>query len=64
MAYIKATNPAGEWLDALDGITDDGDTIEGGIGGDHIFAGDGNDFIKGGGGADFLSGGAGRDTAS
>jgi Ca2+-binding RTX toxin-like protein len=64
MAYIKATNPAGEWLDFLDGITDDGDTIEGGIGGDHIFAGNGNDFIKGGGGADFLSGGAGRDTAS
>jgi Ca2+-binding RTX toxin-like protein len=64
MAYIKATNPAGEWLDFLDGITDGGDTIEGGIGGDHIIAGDGNDFIKGGGGADYLSGGGGRDTAS
>ncbi len=64
MAYIKATNPAGEWLDFLDGITDGGDTIQGGIGGDHIIAGDGNDFIKGGGGADYLSGGGGRDTAS
>jgi Ca2+-binding RTX toxin-like protein len=64
MAYIKATNPAGEWLDFLDGITDDGDVIEGGIGGDHIFAGNGDDFIKGGGGADVLSGGEGRDTAS
>jgi Ca2+-binding RTX toxin-like protein len=64
MAYIKVLNPAGEWVDMLDGVTDGADTIEGNIGGDHIFAGGGDDFIKGGGGADFLSGGEGVDTAS
>jgi Ca2+-binding RTX toxin-like protein len=64
MAYIKVINPAGEWVDMLDGVTDGADTIEGNIGGDHIFAGGGDDFIKGGGGADFLSGGEGIDTAS
>jgi len=49
MAYVKGTNPSGEILDWLDGITSGADTIIGNAGKDFIFAGGGNDIIKGGG---------------
>jgi Ca2+-binding RTX toxin-like protein len=64
MAYVYGTNPAGEWIDYADGVTDDADTIVGNAGADIIHAGGGADWIKGGGGADLLNGGAGIDTAS
>lgn len=62
MAYIKGTNPSGEWLDWIDGVTNGADTIIGNAGKDTILADGGNDTIKGGGGADWINGEAGRDT--
>ena len=62
MAYIKGTNPSGEWLDWIDGITNGADTIIGNAGKDTILAGGGDDSIKGGGGADYIDGEEGRDT--
>jgi Ca2+-binding RTX toxin-like protein len=64
MATVIGKNPAGEWINYDDGVTDYADTIVGNAGGDVIFAGGGADWIKGGGGADLLNGGAGIDTAS
>lgn len=64
MAYVKGTNPFGETLNWLDGITNGNDTIIGNAGADFIYAGGGNDLISGGGGADRIDGEEGRDAAS
>jgi Ca2+-binding RTX toxin-like protein len=66
---VEGTN-ASETIDALDGVTNDSDTIYGrggndtisGLGGhDDIYGGDGNDTIFGNGGNDHIYGGSGAD---
>jgi Ca2+-binding RTX toxin-like protein len=66
---VEGTN-ASETIDALDGVTNDSDTIYGrgghdtifGLGGgDRIYGGDGDDTIFGNGGNDHIFGGSGAD---
>ncbi len=64
MAYVQGKNPAGEVINANDGVTNGSDQIIGNAGNDTIFGLGGNDTIKGGGGADYIDGGAGRDAVS
>jgi hypothetical protein len=62
MATVDGTNNS-ETLDALDGVTNGGDTIYGRGGNDTIFGLGGDDYIQGGSGADDIDGGNGIDTA-
>jgi Ca2+-binding RTX toxin-like protein len=64
MATIFGKNPAGEIIDAADGVTNGADVISGNAGKDWIYGLGGNDVIKGGGGADYIDGGSGVDTAT
>src|SRR5688572_13629835 len=63
MASVYGTD-ASETLNALDGVTNNADTIFGYGGNDTIYGLGGNDEIKGGGGADTINGGSGTDTAN
>jgi Ca2+-binding RTX toxin-like protein len=64
MATIFGKNPAGEIIDASDGVTGYSDVIIGNAGNDKIYGLGGDDMLKGGGGADVLHGGEGIDTAT
>jgi RTX calcium-binding nonapeptide repeat (4 copies) len=64
MATIFGKNPAGETIDASDGVTGYSDVIIGNAGNDKIYGLGGDDMLKGGGGADVLNGGDGIDTAT
>jgi len=63
MAIVHGTDSS-ETLDAADGVTNNGDEINGHGGEDWIHGLGGNDLLKGGGGGDHLFGGDGIDTAS